>query len=248
MPVASALLDVLFPPRCEVCESFLEIGGKAEGLGKAFCETCLRGFVPIEAPICPICGVPFFSRGADHYCEACLRRPPAYDCIRALYSFEGPVVEAVHLYKFQRRNRLAETLGGTMAGHAAQWLVHAREYLAVPVPLHPRRLRERGFNQSALLARQVARKTGMELDLFTFRRVKDTEVQSRLGKRARRRNVREAFSVTDPARFRGRTILLIDDVATTGSTLHECSAALKRAGADGVLCLVFARTGSGLRR
>ncbi len=133
-----------------------------------------------------------------------------------------------------------------MAGYAAGWLLHAREYLAVPVPLHPRRLRERGFNQSALLARYVARKTGMELDLFTFRRVRDTEVQSRLGKRARRRNVKGAFSVTDPAGFRGRTIVLIDDVATTGSTLHECSTTLKRAGAGGVLCLVFARTGIGL--
>ena len=88
----------------------------------------------------------------------------------------------------------------------------------------------------------------MALDLFTFRRVRDTRAQSRLGKRARRRNVRGAFSVEDPARFRGRTIVLIDDVATTGSTLDECAAVLKRAGADSVLCLVFARTGVGLAR
>ena len=248
MSAAALLLDILFPPRCEVCDTFLGIGGAGRGLKKAFCKACLRGFVPAEAPICPICGVPFASDGPDHYCEACLRRPPAYDCTRALYCYEGPVAAAVHAYKFHRRSRLADALGLEMARFAERWLCHAPDYLAVPVPLHPRRLRERGFNQSALLAAHVARATGMELDLFTFRRVRDTPAQSRLGKRARRRNVRGAFSIRDPARFSGKTIVLIDDVATTGSTLHECSVVLKRAGAESVLCLVFARTGVGLSR
>jgi predicted amidophosphoribosyltransferase len=88
----------------------------------------------------------------------------------------------------------------------------------------------------------------MGLDLYTFRRVKDTPAQSRLGKQARRRNVRGAFVVTDPAKFAGKTVVLVDDVATTGSTLHECAVVLKKAGADAVLCLVFARTGVGLAR
>jgi ComF family protein len=248
MSVVSGLLDILFPPRCEVCDAFLGIAKAEEGLEKDFCRVCLKRFVPIGASICPICGVSFPSGGPDHYCEACLRTPPAYDCSRALYSYEGPVAEAIHAYKFQRKSRLAEALGLSMAEYAAAWLCDRSKYIGVPVPLHPRRLRERGFNQSALLARHVARRTGIELDLFTFRRVKDTPAQSLLGKRARRSNVRGAFAVTDPARFKGKTIVLIDDVATTGSTLHECSVVLKRAGADAVLGLVFARTGTGLAR
>lgn len=248
MSIAEKLLDVFFPPRCEVCGSFLGIGAGREGLRKAFCDSCLKGFVSIEAPICPICGVPFYSEGADHYCEACLRRPPAYDCIRALYHYEGPVSAAVHAYKFGNTIRLAGSLGRAMGQYAVGWLGHNPEYLTVPVPLYPGRLRKRGFNQSALLARHVARAASMGLDLYTFRRVKDTPAQSRLGKQARRRNVRGAFVVTDPAKFAGKTVVLVDDVATTGSTLHECAVVLKKAGADAVLCLVFARTGVGLAR
>mgnify|MGYP002395491740 CR=1 FL=1 len=215
---------------------------------KAFCDSCLESFVSIEAPICPICGVPFYSQGLDHYCETCLRRPPAYDCIRALYRYEGPVSAAVHAYKFGNTIRLAGALGWAMGKYALGWLGNSPGYLAVPVPLYPRRLRKRGFNQSALLARHVARAACMGLDLYTFRRVKDTPAQSGLGKQARRRNVRGAFLVTDPAKFDGKTIVLVDDVATTGSTLHECAVVLKKAGADAVLCLVFARTGVGLAR
>jgi ComF family protein len=248
MSITQKLLDVLFPPRCEVCGSFLGVGAERTGLRKAFCDSCLEKFVSIEGPICPICGVPFSSQGPDHYCETCLRRPPAYDCIRALYRYEGPVSAAVHAYKFRKTIRLAGVLGRAMGRYAARWLGHSPEYLTVPVPLYPGRLRKRGFNQSALLARQVARAASTGLDLYTFRRVRDTPAQSRLGKRARRRNVRGAFLATDPARFDGKTIVLVDDVATTGSTLHECAVVLKRAGADAVLCLVFARTGVGLAR
>jgi ComF family protein len=248
MSIVDKFLNLLFPPRCEVCGSFLGIGTGREGLRKVFCDSCLERFVSIETPICPICGVPFSSQGPDHYCESCLRRPPAYDCIRALFRYEGPVSAAVHAYKFRNTIRLAGALGPVMGQYAEGWLGHNPEYLAVPVPLYPKRLRKRGFNQSALLARHVARAASMDLDLYTFRRVRDTPAQSTLGKRARRHNVRGAFYVTDPEKFDGKTVVLVDDVATTGSTLHECAVVLKRAGADAVLCLVFARTGVGLAR
>jgi competence protein ComFC len=248
MSIVSTLLDVFFPPRCEVCGCFLGIGADRQGLAKAFCDACLQSFVPIEGPICPVCGLPFYSHGLDHFCEACLRRPPSYDCIRALYWYEGAVSAAVHAYKFGRTSRLGETLGQAMALYAAGWLGDGSQYVTVPVPLHPRRLRQRGFNQSGLLARHVARAASMKLDLHAFRRVKDTPAQSRLGKRARRRNVRGAFSIADSSRFEGKTVVLVDDVATTGSTLNECATVFKRAGADAVLCLVFARTGAGLAK
>ncbi len=112
----------------------------------------------------------------------------------------------------------------------------------MPVPLHPRRLRSRGFNQSLLLARCVASKTGAELDFLSLRRTRFTKPQTALSSEERKKNVRKAFEVVKPEAVRKRTILLVDDVATTGSTLNECAKALKRAGVNGVLCLVLART------
>jgi len=114
--------------------------------------------------------------------------------------------------------------------------------LIMPVPLHPRRLRARGFNQSLLLAKCVAREIGAELDFLSLRRTRFTKPQTELSSEERKKNVRKAFEVLKPEVVKGRTIVLVDDVATTGSTLNECAKALKRVGADGVLCLVLART------
>jgi ComF family protein len=113
--------------------------------------------------------------------------------------------------------------------------------LVIPVPLHPRRLRERGFNQSLLLARHVARALGAELDFMSLRRERYTLPQTGLTREARRKNVRRAFRVIAKAPVRKREVLLIDDVATTGNTLDECARVLRKAGCDRVVCLVLAR-------
>jgi ComF family protein len=149
---------------------------------------------------------------------------------------------AIHELKYAQRTHLADPLGSLLASFAQTWIGELKGYLIMPVPLHPRRLRSRGFNQSLLLARCVASKTGSDLDFLSLRRTRFTKPQTELSSKERKKNVRKAFEVVAPEAVKGKTIVLVDDVATTGSTLNECAKALKKAGADSVLCLVLART------
>jgi ComF family protein len=148
----------------------------------------------------------------------------------------------IHHFKYGGKTHIAGSLGPLMASFAKRWLKKMDSCLMMPVPLHPKRLRERGFNQSLLLARHIASVLGAELDFLTLRRVRDTKPQTGLHRDERRKNVRRAFELTDRNVVKGRSIILVDDVATTGSTLNECARVLKRSGSDKVLCLVLART------
>ena len=137
---------------------------------------------------------------------------------------------------------MAGSLGPLLAVFAKNWLKKTDSFLMMPVPLHPKRLRERGFNQSLLLARHMANELGTELEFLTLRRVRDTKPQTGLHRDERRKNVRRAFELADRDVVKGRSIILVDDVATTGSTLNECARVLKRSGSGEVFCLVLART------
>lgn len=154
--------------------------------------------------------------------------------------FEGPVREAVHRLKYRGQRALAEPLGGLMADW---WERRGAEVdLIVPVPLHPKRLRERGYNQAALLAKVMARHVGRPLaDDGVLVRVRHTRSQMELGEAQRRRNVIGAFRA-DEVGVRGRRVLLVDDVCTTGATLEACTDALRAAGAVEVRAFTLART------
>jgi ComF family protein len=244
MKALKSLIDLIYPPRCLVCQAFLQDQNTLQGdQNLPFCQDCFNGFTQIESPICSLCGRPF-SDGAerDRVCEDCLRKRPSYDIARAPYLYDGALMKAIHELKYAQRTHLADSLGSLLASFAQTWLGELKGSLIMPVPLHPRRLRARGFNQSLLLARCVASKTGSELDFLSLRRTKFTKPQTGLSSEERKRNVRKAFEVVKPQAVKGRTIVLVDDVATTGSTLNECAKALKRSRADSVLCLVLART------
>ena len=244
MKALKSLIDLIYPPRCLICQAFLQDQNTVQG-GQdiPFCQTCFKEFTPIKSPICSLCGRPF-SDGTeqDHICEDCLRKRPSYDIARAPYLYDGALMTAIHELKYAQRSHLADSLGSLLALFAQTCIGELRGSLVMPVPLHPKRLRARGFNQSLLLARCVASKTGAELDFLSLRRTKFTKPQTELSSEERKKNVRKAFEVVKPEVVKKRTILLVDDVATTGSTLNECAKALKRAGADSVLCLVLART------
>jgi ComF family protein len=244
MKVLNSLINLIYPPRCLICQAFLQdqvtlLGGQ----DLPFCEACFNDFTEITSPICALCGRPF-SDGTeqDRICEDCLRKRPSYDFARAPYLYGGALMKAIHELKYAQRSHLADSLGLLLASFAQTWIGELKAPLVMPVPLHPRRLRARGFNQSLLLARGVAAKTGAELDFLSLRRTRFTKPQTELSSEERRKNVRKAFEVVKPEAVKGKTIVLVDDVATTGSTLNECAKALKRAGADRVLCLVLART------
>jgi ComF family protein len=244
MNALKSLIDLIYPPRCPICQAFLQeqvaIHG---GHDLPFCQACFEDFTEVKPPICSLCGRPF-SEGVeqDRVCEDCIRRRPSYDVARAPYLYDGALMKAIHELKYAQRSHLADSLGSLLASFAQTWIGELKGSLIMPVPLHPRRLRSRGFNQSLLLARCVASETGSDLDFLSLRRRRFTKPQTELSSEERKKNVRRAFEVVKPEAVKKRTIVLVDDVATTGSTLNECAKALKRAGADSVLCLVLART------
>jgi ComF family protein len=244
MHVFKSLMDLIYPPRCPICRKFLQQANDRHGFG--FCKTCFEGFTEITAPVCPTCGRPFLTtEGGDHHCEACLRKRPFYDIARAPYLYDGPLMSAIHAFKYSGKSRLAHPLGVLLSSFAKPWLEAMTDLLVMPVPLHPRRLWERGFNQSLLLARHVVSGLGSDLDFLSLRRVRDTRPQTGLKSEERRKNVRGAFDVRDRSAVSRRTVVLVDDVATTGNTLNDCARALKKAGARDVYGLVLARTRTG---
>ena len=240
MSLLAELLDVIYPPRCPGCQVFFSSlpGEDARG----FCARCRADFRLLEPPLCRICGHPFAGDPVDeHYCEECLLRPPLYEAVRAPYAYDGVLMECIHRFKFGGRSSLAKPLAALLAEFVEEWPGRIERLLIIPVPLHPRKLRERGFNQSLLLARPVAGALGSRLDFLSLRRIRYTRAQTGLKKDERRKNVRKAFGVAQPGKVEGRTILVVDDVTTTGTTLNECARALMKAGADRVLGLTLAR-------
>jgi ComF family protein len=244
MNIFNQFIDIIYPPRCHICQKFLwkEKVQKDQKI-PSFCQNCFDGFSKITSPLCPICGRPFVSGvDYDHVCEDCLRKRPFYNRVTAPYLYDGGLMKAIHQFKYEEKSYLANSLGPLLASFAKRWLKEMDDCLVMPVPLHPKRLRERGFNQSLLLARYIADLQGTELDFLSLKRVRYTRPQTGLKGNERRKNVRSAFGLNDRQTVKGRNIILVDDVATTGNTLNECARVLKRSGAEKVFCMVLART------
>lgn len=229
---------MLLPPRCHGCGGPLEVRGGAE-----ICAGCRSGMKVISSPLCIRCGIPFGSYGGeDHLCGECISAPPRFTAARSAFVYEGVTATMIHDLKYGgktvRRRVLAdlvlEVLGDEMKGWGAD--------LVLPVPLHTGRLKSRGFNQAQLLAEVMARELSLPLDPFLLQRVRETPSQTSLSREERRRGVRGAFAVSRPDRLQGRSVLVVDDVMTTGATLNECAVPLFSAGARAVHAVSVART------
>lgn len=243
MDLLRSLLDVFYPPRCLLCRAFLgDHWVEIENRRILICPECLDRFRAIGSPLCPVCSRPFFQTAdGDHLCEDCLRKRPLFEALFAPYSYEDPLMTAIYQFKYGKKAIVSDSLGPLLAQFSLKRFAHRSDLLVMPVPLHPKRLREREFNQSLLLARHVAAALGAELNFLSLRRIKHTAPQMGLGKDERRKNLRGAFKVAKPEEIKRRSVLLVDDVATTGNTLNECARALKRNGCKEVYCLVMAR-------
>jgi ComF family protein len=236
-PFVRAFLDIVFPPLCHLCKAPLPGGGELH-----LCAPCLDAVPFIDSPLCPRCGVPFATEGgADHLCGACMATPPPYAAARAAMLFAGPVRELVHRFKYDRKVHLRRPLGLLTMGRLGDFIAAQRADLVVPVPLHPRRLRERGYNQAILLGELLARRWRLPLSRRCLRRVRWTAPQITLTAAERSVNVRGAFAVTEAGRIEGKRLVLVDDVYTTGSTVCECARVLHRAGAAAVIVVTAAR-------
>ena len=233
----TALTELLFPTLCLSCSKVLSERG-----GHPFCPDCFGGIRFIAAPLCPVCGIPYpAEESPDHVCGDCLLKKRHINTARSLGVYESILHDAIHAFKYGGNLTLGERLGRLMAEHDYPSF-RIRDYsLILPVPLHPRRLRQRGFNQSVILAREISRRHDVAMDFSILRRIVDTESQAGLKKEERRSNIRQAFCTADPERVRGQNILLVDDVYTTGSTLGECAKTLLKGGAEAVGALTLAR-------
>ena len=222
----------LLPPRCLLC------GGPGMA-GRELCAPCAAD-LPWNRSQCAQCALPLVA--STEHCGECQQHPPAFDRLVAPLRYAYPRDGLITRFKFHHDLAagvlLADLLGDALAKRLAD--AATRPDLLVPVPLHAQRLRERGYNQSLELARRLAPAIGLRIDAAALARARATAAQSELDAAARRRNVRDAF-VADPARVRDRHIALIDDVATTAATAHECARALKLAGARDVSVYVIAR-------
>lgn len=229
----TAALDLVFPPLCPVCDGILG-GGRRDPL----CGACWEGFERIAPPWCRCCGAPL---GIEGLCGACRRRRPRFAYARAAVLYGDLVREAIHAFKFGGRRGLATPLGDLLAGLGFSALPGALPDALVPVPLHPRRARERGYDQALLLARRLERAWGVPVVADALLRAVPTQPQTDLDAAARRRNVRDAFAVRRPELIAGRHVVLVDDVLTTGATVAECARALRAAGAVRVGVVAVAR-------
>lgn len=197
------------------------------------CKGCREDLPWHRAPRCPQCALPTPD---GQLCGACLRQPPAFDRTHAALVYAFPADRMIPRLKYQGRLALAPALGTCLADALADV---PRPDRLVPMPLHPARVRERGFNHATEIARTVGRRLDLPLDLDVCQRIRDTPPQQGLKHDARKRNVRGAFACSTG--LSGQRIALVDDVMTTGTSLDELAATLKRGGAAEVSCWVVAR-------
>ncbi|MBP7867235.1 MAG: ComF family protein [Acidobacteria bacterium] len=238
LAILDSIASVLWPDRCVLCQSILETRREA-----GVCRLCLDA-IPAISPsaCCNRCGYPLEIRPAGPppaLCPVCRETPPPYAGARSWAVYEGAARDLVHHFKFERKARLHLPLAGLLArclsGVAGDWAPD----VVTAVPLHPSRRRERGFDQSVLLARRLARLSGLPYRALLKKR-RPTPPQSLTGPEARRANISGAYAARDGRRPPG-SVLLVDDVHTTGATVEECVKVLRDAGVTDVFVLTLCR-------
>ena len=236
--MTAPIFAALFPADCLLCATPIRRWTRAP-----VCRDCLRS-PRIELPphSCAVCAQAIQSIAPDEVeprCGDCLRDPPPFSRTIVAGVYDGDLRKLIHLIKYERMRPLAPALGRLLGKRVATAGVAVD--LVIPVPLHWRRRISREFNQAALLGREVSRVIGVPLNSSSIRRKKATRAQAGLTDRERHENLRAAFRVRSPNEIRGRRVLIVDDVMTTGATLAACAKAVKRAGAEGVAVAALAR-------
>lgn len=233
--VRNTLVEMFYPSNCVSC-------GHPQQPGTLLCGKCKATTPRIEAPFCGRCSRPFEGMIEGNFaCPNCEDLSPAFDCVVSRYHAKGALRDLIHRFKYGRqyylRRVLAEYLFEAMEDAR---LVSVPSDCIVPVPLHPTRLRERGFNQADALAEILAKRLRIPLYRCIERR-RYTQTQTRFNRAERIQNLRNTFALRKSSDVRGRHPLLLDDILTTGSTLHECAKVLRAAGAESVRAITVAR-------
>ena len=217
----------MYPQKCPFC-------GKIEK--QRICKECRKKILPVEEPRCKKCGKPI-REAEKEYCYDCTMIRHVFEEGRSIWIHKEPVSRAVYALKYQNRRIYAKAFGEEMADQYGYYLREEKVELIVPVPLHRKKMRIRGYNQAALLAEVLGEITGISVDEDILVRVKNTKPLKQLNDKERRRSIRGAFSVRKSVW--AKTIVLIDDIYTTGSTLDEAARVLLKAGAEKVYFLTI---------
>lgn len=229
--VGKALIDALLPQQCALCAA-------GTGSDAPVCPACVAKLPTLPEPSCPQCAD--FSAAAI-LCGQCISTPPAFDAVISPYLYAEPMDQLIHQFKYQHQLRLASWFGQELYRAIEKRAQAMTEFdCIVPLALHPARMKTRGFNQAHEIARAVARQSALPLRPHALLRTRDTAQQASLSREDRRRNMSGAFECRED--FAGKTVLLLDDVLTTGSSAGEVARVLKLHGATRVVVAVVART------
>jgi competence protein ComFC len=234
----TGLKDIIYPKICLICKRDLS----SNSVDELVCVKCWSSIKKNAPPFCHGCGRNLDEKSlALAYCPSCLKAPLHFDRAFAPCIYEGAIKDLIHEFKYRKTDYLADALSGLMLDFIRDYDVPVSSMdEIIPVPLHPARLREREFNQAELLARRIAPVYTKIVSADNLVRLRHTRTQAELKSSDRLSNVKDSFSVRWPDRIKGKHILLIDDVLTTGATSSEASRALKDAGANSVLVLTLA--------
>lgn len=233
LKILNAAIDLLLPPRCIATGEIVD----AQGMVSASVWPQLQF---IEAPYCKTCGIPFsFEIANDALCASCIESEPVFDQSRSAVVYNDASRQMILSFKYGDRLHAIHTFVPWMM-RVGTVMIEAADII-IPVPLHNRRLRERRFNQSALLAQEIAKRGNRTYAPDILARTRHTPPQQGLNRKERGQNVRGAFTVQKPEVIKGKTVLLVDDVYTSGATLNECARILKAADANIVNVLTIAR-------
>ncbi|MGD0278750.1 MAG: ComF family protein [Smithella sp.] len=229
--------EVIFPPQCPGCAEILH-----PFTGQIFCPACNDKIKFITGSICSICGTTFpDSHAESHLCGDCLENKTYFSYARAVFCYETFILNAIHRFKYKRDMSIGEMLASFMADFSFPDIDFTDYSLIIPVPLHIKRLRERGFNQSLILAYAIGKKRKIPVNFSLLKRHKYTLTQTASNRNERKQNIKGAFEVTDKKKIADKNIILIDDVYTTGATINECAKTLIKAKAQKIAVLTLAR-------
>ena len=231
------ITDIFYPPICPGCTAILRPEEE-----KYFCSDCHEKIRFLTGSICPVCGIAFFdSPAGNHLCGNCIGQRPFFSVARAVAAYENTILKTIQKFKYGRDLSTGSVLARFMADFSFPDFDYKKYSLIAPVPLHIKKLRQRGFNQSVILAKALKKKWRLPLNYFLLKRTKFTLTQTGLDKKEREKNIKGVFKVTSDEAVDGQNIILVDDVYTTGSTLNECAKTLRKAGAKEIAALTLAR-------
>lgn len=230
------LLDWVYPPTCVACRVILPLNESR----RYFCAQCEGLFDAISAPFCERCGAPS-QKAETKACPACFGKNFHFEKNFATFIYDEIMRELIHEMKFRGKKRAAEGMGLLWAENCVNFPEKIADFELVPMPMHPKKKRERGFNQAETLTKPLAEALKIPV-ADVLRRVVDTPPQSEIHPSQRAENVRDVFEIRKNAEIAGKNYILTDDIFTTGASLNECAKVLKKAGAAKIFCMTLAIT------